>query len=80
VYQKRNLRLNDTTEDHLFKMMWLRRNRGLLARVARELGVSGSFARQVFWGKRRSAKVEEVLASHGLIVGPPVRRRHAKAA
>lgn len=72
--------MNDTTEDMLFRTLWIRRNRGLLERVAKELGVSGSMVRAVFWGKRRSAKVEAVLETHGVIVGPPVRRRNVKAA
>jgi len=76
----RDLHLQDTTEDFLFRTLWIRRNRGLLAKVAKKLGVCGAMVRMVFWGKRRSARVEAELELHGLIVGPPVRRRNVKAA
>ena len=80
--QQRNLRIEGITEDILFKTLWMRRNRGLLGKIARKLTppVTGAMVRAVFWGKRRSARIEAELELHGVIVGPPVRRRNVKAA
>jgi hypothetical protein len=62
------------------KELWLRSHRGLLEEIAGRLGMTGTFVRDVFWGKKRSATIEHALAVLGIIVGPPVRRRNAKAA
>jgi hypothetical protein len=82
VPSKSYLRINDITEEIAFKTLWLRRNRGVLTKVARSLEppVGPFFVRQVFWGRRRSERVEAALAALGIIVGPPVRRRNVKAA
>ena len=47
------------------KRRWLARNRGIFAQVARQLSrkeqCSKQFVRLVFWGERRSRRVEKVL-------------------
>ena len=47
------------------KRRWLARNRGVFAEVAKQLSkkkhCSKQFVRLVFWGARRSSRVENVL-------------------
>ena len=63
-----------------YKKLWLRNHRSLLEDFTRRFGVTGDLVRSVFWGRRRSAKIEHAFAAIGIIVGPPVRRRNVKAA
>jgi hypothetical protein len=53
---------------------WLAANRGILARISEELGITPQFVGDVFWGRRtsRSGQVEGRLAELG---APGVERR-----
>ena len=46
------------------KVVWMARNKGILARIADELNLSRPFVGEVFWGTRssRSGDVERKLA------------------
>lgn len=46
------------------KSLWLRKNRGALATVARSLDVTASMVSLVFWGKAVSARVDKAIAAY----------------
>jgi predicted XRE-type DNA-binding protein len=56
-------------EDHqkIAKHQWLKRNKGILKRIASNVGVSASFVSDVYAGKRHSFmnQVEEALIRAG---------------
>lgn len=62
--------MNCTTIDleRIAKKDWLRRNRGLLAAIARDARKSHEWVRKVYWGEKRSRLIEAVLRGHGAIV------------
>jgi hypothetical protein len=57
-------------------------NWGVLSRIAKRLGNTPQFVRDVFWGRRRSARMERVLRRRGLWIpiahNSRVRRRRRK--
>jgi hypothetical protein len=60
---KRNLNIQDIILANPFKTAWLHANRGLCVTVAAQLHppVSQQFVRMVYYGHRRSKRVERAL-------------------
>ncbi len=55
-----------TESDHIF--LWLRRNRGVLSKIARELEITPEFVRQVLYHrhiKSNDSRVEQALLEAG---------------
>lgn len=63
-----NLRVKDNTLPDLYRALWLRMHRGVLSEVAREVGVTPQMVRMVFWGQKRSRRIETRLSFHGFTV------------
>ena len=70
----------DITLTDATRIMWLRNNRGVLARVARELAVTPGFVSLVFDGKKRSSRVERALRASGADVAKKAGRSTSKRA
>ena len=76
---KRNLKIKPSALDDLYKALWLRKHYGVMAHIAKQVGVTPQMVRSVFWGRARSLRVEKAFSEHGFtIVGPPVRRRNVQ--
>lgn len=58
-----NLNIERSITADWYRRQWLARNRGVLSQVAKQLKprVSPQFVRLVFWGERRSRRVERAL-------------------
>ena len=55
--------LKTSTLKYWDKKRILRANRGLLTRVAREVGVTPQAVRLIWWGVQKSARIEQALDS-----------------
>ena len=53
------------------KFLWLRANRGIFKRVARELGIRPSTVHKIFWGKATSERVYRALKQYGAPLRSP---------
>jgi hypothetical protein len=60
-----NLPFDSTTLHKWYKRAWLREHWGLISEVANNLNVSPQFVRLVYWGERRSERVERALRRRG---------------
>ena len=62
----------DTTIAEVLRIIWLRRNYGVMRRIAEDLHVTPPFVSLVFHGHRRSARVERALREVGAPLEQPL--------
>jgi hypothetical protein len=62
---KNNLDYDETILSHYYKNLWLKANRGIFVQVAKQLSrkkpISNQMIRMVYFGERRSQRVERVF-------------------
>jgi hypothetical protein len=80
MYVNYNLKLNPSTFGDLYRQMWLHHHRGVLTMVANQLQVSPQMVRMVFWGQRKSQRIEQALSSHGFSITGTRVRNNVKSA
>lgn len=63
----RHTSISMTRQEKFDKVMWLRENRGVLKRLAEDIGFCRWYISAVYWGKRSSKnhRVEAELAQRG---------------
>ncbi len=65
-----NRPFESTTLLNWYKRAWLRENWGIISAVAVNLKVSRQFVREVYWGRKRSKRVEAALRRRGVCLCP----------
>ena len=63
--QSFNLNTHDTASAILLRKLWLSENWGVLSEVAIKLGVTPQAVSPVYWGKKRSLRIERALQRKG---------------